>query len=165
MQGRTIILVSHHVQLCAPGASYVVALDNGRVQFAGDRDLFQQSCVIDDLSLSEHRGTKVEGEESMENGEKNKSKKMKVEEPNASETDTLSASESSTIAINPEANPEKKKPPRRLIEEETRAVGRVNRNVWITYISAFGTIWAWALVFAILALAALSPVGENWWLK
>ena len=30
MRGRTVILVSHHVQLCAPGASYIVALDNGR---------------------------------------------------------------------------------------------------------------------------------------
>lgn len=30
MKGRTTVLVSHHVQLCAPGAKYIVALENGR---------------------------------------------------------------------------------------------------------------------------------------
>ena len=41
MRGRTVILVSHHVQLCAPGASYIVALDNGRLQFQGKQAEFQ----------------------------------------------------------------------------------------------------------------------------
>lgn len=56
MRGRTVILVSHHVQLCAPGASYIVALDNGRVQFSGDRDAFKSSGVMAKLvqSTNEH---------------------------------------------------------------------------------------------------------------
>ncbi|KZP06685.1 hypothetical protein FIBSPDRAFT_999962, partial [Athelia psychrophila] len=32
MCGCTIVLVSHYVQICAPGASYVVTLDNKHVQ-------------------------------------------------------------------------------------------------------------------------------------
>ena len=46
MRGRTVILVSHHVQLCAPGASYVVALDNSRVKFAGNQVEFQASDML-----------------------------------------------------------------------------------------------------------------------
>ncbi|KAF5860528.1 hypothetical protein ETB97_001428 [Aspergillus alliaceus] len=34
-QGRTRILVTHHVQLCLPKAKYMVSLDNGTVAFAG----------------------------------------------------------------------------------------------------------------------------------
>ena len=52
MRGRTVILVSHHVQLCAPGASYIVALDNGRLQFQGGRDEFIASGVLKTLSQS-----------------------------------------------------------------------------------------------------------------
>ena len=33
MRGRTVLLVSHHVQLCDLGASYIVALGNGHLQF------------------------------------------------------------------------------------------------------------------------------------
>ena len=36
MRGRTVILVSHHVQLTAPGAAYVVSLENGLLQYAGE---------------------------------------------------------------------------------------------------------------------------------
>jgi ABC-type multidrug transport system fused ATPase/permease subunit len=34
VKGRTLVLVSHHVDLCLPAAEYVVALDAGRVQQA-----------------------------------------------------------------------------------------------------------------------------------
>ncbi|KAE8143534.1 P-loop containing nucleoside triphosphate hydrolase protein [Aspergillus pseudotamarii] len=34
-EGRTRILVTHHVQLCAPKTKYLVSLDNGTVAFAG----------------------------------------------------------------------------------------------------------------------------------
>src|SRR5260370_30746856 len=52
MRGRTVILVSHHVQLCAPGASYIVALENGHVLYKGDRQGFQSSGVKDRLAQS-----------------------------------------------------------------------------------------------------------------
>ena len=45
LQGQTIVLVPHHVQLCILGASYVVALNHGRVAFTGDNQLFQHLCV------------------------------------------------------------------------------------------------------------------------
>jgi hypothetical protein len=37
--------VSHHVQICLTGASYVVALDNGHLLFAGEREAFEASFV------------------------------------------------------------------------------------------------------------------------
>ena len=52
MHNRTVILVSHHVQLCAPGARYIVVLDNGRIQFQGDKDKFNASGVIRSLIQS-----------------------------------------------------------------------------------------------------------------
>jgi hypothetical protein len=60
---------------------------------------------------------------------------------------------------------EKKKGPRKLVEEETRAVGRVGRPVWETYFKACGGASYW-IVFAIsFLLAAVSPIAENGWLR
>jgi ABC-type enterochelin transport system ATPase subunit len=56
MRNPTVILVSHHVQLCAPGAAYIVALDNGRVHFEGTRDEFYASGVLNGFAQS---GTKM----------------------------------------------------------------------------------------------------------
>jgi ABC-type glutathione transport system ATPase component len=162
MQGRTVILVSHHVQLCAPGASYIVALDNGRVQFHGDYREFQASGVMDGLVQS-GQSEKKDGngaatvEETIPD--------VTYMEPSSAASHTEPSSESSSTTVSAEAKLEIKKVPRVLVEEEKRAVGRVSRNVWATYILAFGNSWSWTLLITILVLAALSPVAENWWLK
>ncbi|KAE9407953.1 ATP-binding cassette transporter [Gymnopus androsaceus JB14] len=157
MKGRTIILVSHHVQLCAPGASYIVALDNGRVSFQGAQEAFRSSGVIRTLVQSTIDETGDEKEE------------QAIEElpvPSSQSSDSDPNSETVTIAA-PASAPAKadRKPARKVVEEETRAVGRVSREVWLTYVRACGSYWYWILFGVVLVLAALSPVAENGWLK
>ncbi|KAF7983210.1 hypothetical protein HWV62_23484 [Athelia sp. TMB] len=149
MRGRTIVLVSHHVQLCAPGASYVVALDNGRTQFVGSGAEFCASGIMDTLVQS---GRADSGENDVEG----------VVENELAASGSGNQSQSSTLE-NTQQQP--KKEPRKLVEEEARAIGHVNRDIWKTYILACGGAWFWAVFFVILAIAAMSPVAENWWLK
>ncbi|KAI0761279.1 multidrug resistance-associated ABC transporter [Trametes elegans] len=169
MRGRTLILVSHHVQLCAPGAKYIVALDNGHVQFSGDYENFRTSGVLNTLVQSGASDPADDKEETVIE---------KVEEiiEDAVEgstlresTETTAASESSsTVAPTPaetEAKPDKKKAPRKLVEEEKRAVGRISKDIWATYIKACGGWGYWGIFILTLALAALSPVFENGWLR
>ncbi|KAJ7635025.1 multidrug resistance-associated ABC transporter [Roridomyces roridus] len=129
MRGRTVILVSHHVQLCAPGAAYVVALDNGRVQFQGGREEFRSSGVMAGLVQST----------------------------------TANEEEQTDAAL--ETPAKEKAPPRKLIEEEARAIGRVAKDVWLTYIKACGGAAFWALFIFIFVAAAVGPVLENGWLS
>jgi ABC-type multidrug transport system ATPase subunit len=149
MQGRTVILVSHHVPLCAPGASYIVALDNGRVQFEGSRESFQSSGVMSTLVHSTHA---ADGNDPV----------VEVLEANV-ETDQPAES-SSTLPSLSEVKAEKK-PPRKLVEEEKRAVGRIGRDIWATYVWAFGNGWYWAAFVVILVAASVSPVLENSWVR
>ncbi|EDR07940.1 multidrug resistance-associated ABC transporter [Laccaria bicolor S238N-H82] len=158
MQGRTVILVSHHVQLCVPGASYVVALDNGRVQYQGSREEFVSSGAIKALvqSTNEDKSSdKAEEAELIEAVEE----KMALQ-AETDESDPHSES-SSTVA----ATPKSEKKPRKLVEEEARAVGRISRDIWETYIRACGNSWYWGLFSVILVIASLSPVLENGWLR
>ncbi|KAI0312306.1 multidrug resistance-associated ABC transporter [Amylostereum chailletii] len=164
MRGRTVILVSHHVQLCATGASYVVALDNGRVLYEGDREAFLTSGVVKKLVQS-----------AGEPDDKDKQAAAEVptiEEEIAAETEkaglahaSAPSEASSTVATASTADvkPEKKAP-RKLVDEETRAVGRISRDVWAEYISACGNVWYWIIFGFSLLLAAASPVAENGWL-
>ncbi|KAK7047463.1 hypothetical protein VNI00_006694 [Paramarasmius palmivorus] len=152
MKDRTIILVSHHVQLCAPGASYIVALDNGRVQFQGDHESFQKSGVIRSLVQSSVENVGDEKEDETVEG--------KIEKTEGSDH-----SSETTAANTPTTPKAEKKPARKLVEEEARAVGRVRKDVWMTYFKACGAYWYWILFISTFVLGALSPVAENGWLK
>lgn len=146
MQGRTVILVSHHVQLCAPGAGYVVALDNGRVTFQGSREEFQNSGVMGGLVQS----TTAEI--------------LDLKEETAIGALDLPANKESDGAQLEVAKAEKK-PARKFFEDEQRAVGRVAWSVWKSYILACGSASYWALFALIFAVAALAPLAENGWLS
>jgi hypothetical protein len=65
MQGRTIILASHHVQHCAPGASYITALDNAsdRVLFEGSKEDFNSSGIMKTLVQSTESSGEMDDEE------------------------------------------------------------------------------------------------------
>ena len=152
MKGRTIVLVSHHVQLCAPGAAYVVALDNGRMQFAGSGADFQKSGVLAGLTQSG-------GAEPAEDDTPDVEELADAAAPSRSSSEAAAAEE-------PEQEKKKaKKAPRRLVEEEKRAVGRISRDIWTTYLGACGGPGYWVLFALALGVAAISPVLENGWLK
>jgi ABC-type multidrug transport system ATPase subunit len=153
--GRTVILVSHHVQLCARGASYVVALDNGRLEFAGNRNEFLNSDIIKSLVQTvDGGGEKAETAEA----------KLVVEDEPAVVNGDKSDS-GSTIAPIPSEKDVKRKVPRKLIEEEKRAIGRIGRDIWATYFWACGSGLYWAVFIFVVVVASLSPVLENGWLR
>lgn len=118
MRGRTVILVSHHVGLTLPGANYIVALDNGTLEYAGDREGFLVSGILKELEkdkkaqkeqelLVEDAGiVDLEGANTSESG--------KVAGESAS-TKVLSAAvvKAPATAV--------RKAPRKLMEDEKRA--------------------------------------------
>ncbi|THH21147.1 hypothetical protein EW146_g360 [Bondarzewia mesenterica] len=164
MLGRTLILVSHHVQLCCAGADYIVTLSNGRVLFQGDNDAFQASDVLSGLVQSGATDpTDKKAVEATLTVEEELPIIEKEEHPSSS---SEPASETSSTAVTSVATETKadKKAPRKLIEEEKRAVGRIGKDVWNLYIKACGGSWYWAIFIIALVLGALSPVAENGWL-
>ncbi|KAH9174901.1 ATP-binding cassette transporter [Lactarius sanguifluus] len=172
MRGRTVILVSHHVQLCAPGASYIVALENGRVLFKGDRQGFQSSGVIDRLAQSGASDSLVKDEAEAGAEQAIEDMPLQTEKDDSKEdgpsSSKMRSEDSSSGAETPVADAEpspKKKGPRKLVEEETRAVGRIGRPVWETYLKACGQNPYWLMFAVSFLFAAASPVAENGWLS
>ncbi|QRW05470.1 ABC transporter [Ceratobasidium sp. AG-Ba] len=181
MKGRTIVLVSHHVQLVAPGASYVVALDNGRVLFAGSQINFIGSDVMKSISHSSDADTNQPPEEitieeaanqpkdssssssssSSESGSESDAATL-VKSHKLEKTDTEIGSSSTPI---PPDSTVVKKAPRKLIEDEARAVGRVKKEIWQIYFQACGSYIYWTLFCLVLIGGSLTPVLENGWLR
>lgn len=165
MHGRTVILVSHHVQLCLSGAAYVVALDNGQVLFAGERDAFEASPVKGTLVQTTGGAGKKQGAASTSKNPSVPGNHSPVSTLVQDDVEPDPISETSSTVINePQVNLERKAP-RKVVEDEKRAVGRVSRDVWKLYVKSCGAYGYWVWFLSVLVLGALCPVAENWWLK
>lgn len=160
MHGRTVILVSHHVQLCTNGAAYVVALDNGHLAFEGPSANFVGSPVMASLVQSAN-GPSTETEEEVEPLAEQEAE-GDAESAEGSDTAVQPSEPDATPAAGP---PKERKAPRKFIEEEKRAVGRIGSAVWECYITACGGKWYWTLFLASMVVAALVAVFENGWIR
>jgi hypothetical protein len=144
MHGRTLILVSHHVQLCADGAAHIVALDNGKVQFQGGPVEFRGSAVFQSLLQTKSAPSPdIAG----------------LVDP------SLPESFKSTTSDLGVRKPEKTKQPPKLVIEESSAVGRIAWPIWSTYLRAAGGATYWLFFTIILLLGSLTPVFENGYLR
>lgn len=162
MEGRTVVLVSHHIQLCAPGSEYVVSLANGRVSFEGSSKEFMES----------ERSKVIEEEEEVvveavpiKSALKAKNKALlAVATESAPPSEASSASEGEDS--DDEDQPEKKeKVAKKLIEEEARAVGRVNWSVWSLYLGLSGGAFFWTAFAVAFVGTKVADVAQSLWLS
>jgi ABC-type multidrug transport system ATPase subunit len=106
--GRTIILVTHHLSLCLPAASYFIELDNGHVTRQGPASEFMDDRIHIDLETPEKQDPVTD---LMEN-----------------EADSLGNG----------ADLAKKSGDGKLIDKEGRHEGRISWRAYYTYIRAAG---------------------------
>jgi len=159
MRGRTIILVSHHVQLCAPGASYIAALDNGRVVFEGSKEAFYGSGILNTLIHStESSGETAEMKDKLTLEKAEEAVLIEEADPQSETSSTLATQAPASVKM-------EKKPARKLVEDEKRLVGRIDRAIWVTYFHACGNVWYWLLFVSVLIIVSVSAVVDHGWLR
>ena len=135
MRGRTIILVTHHVGLCIKGASYIVALKDGKVAGAGEPQTLLKSGVLGEELARAHEEQVDAKEEAAAEGKIPVVPKMtkKAQEDGAG----------------------------KLVKEEERAEGGVKWAVYKTYIDASGGYLFWLVVLLLFNLAQISVMGQG----
>ncbi|KAL8277515.1 hypothetical protein RQP46_010070 [Phenoliferia psychrophenolica] len=162
MVRRTIVLVSHHIQLTAPGVEHVVELENGRIKYSGPSSVF----------LAQPR-FKTEDEEPLEDKlakSPAKARNRQLEELVTSSTfvseSEASSDDSDTEDVDGDDDAkEKEKPARKLIEDETRAVGRVGWSVWSLYLGLSGGTFFWISFAIVFGGEKLADVAQTFWLN
>lgn len=151
MRGRTVLLVSHHIQLCGPNAKLILALGNGHVEFCGDWESFQGSRAMEAILASSPEGSNDEAEKVL--------LETTIQNPEPSQANDVApnpTTKQSTFTT---------KQTQKQAKEETRFEGRIAKEVWLLYAKSAGSHWYWVFLMIIMMMGALSPLWENGWLK
>ncbi|KAM0742263.1 hypothetical protein ACQRIT_002440 [Beauveria bassiana] len=144
-QGRTRILVTHHVALVESKAKYLAELGDGTVLHSGlTSDLAEDGTLY---KIRSHTQTEAE-----------------IEADEATNAETMVNSEE-TSDIENELQRVPSKSAKKFVEDEKIEKGSVKRHVYATYINASGGLPFWiGCAFFYVAYEA-GNVGRNWWLQ
>ncbi|OCF78519.1 ATP-binding cassette transporter [Kwoniella mangroviensis CBS 8886] len=142
LKGRTVILVSHHVELLLPSSDYLIRILDGRIDAQGTPDELRTAGEL-------------EGLVALEEAEVTKSEAIVAKEEVEEEVETVDAAEKKV---------KKKGPGKKLVQDEERAVGNVKWETYKLYIVAATYVtWVWTLI--VLLLNQGLTIAERWWLK
>ncbi|KZP25984.1 hypothetical protein FIBSPDRAFT_918282 [Athelia psychrophila] len=145
---RTVILVTHHVELVLPGTHYLVRMLDGRIDTQGTVEELRSQGVLDDIAHDE--AVEV----------------LKEEEAVAVDAAVDAAADLDGEA---EAEAEAKpagaaKKPRKMIKDEAREYGAVKWSIYNTYLRA-SSYWTWGILTVLIVVAQLLGVGEKLWIR
>ena len=150
--GRTRILVTHHVQLVLPRAKYAVRLGaRGTLEHAGLTEELRQTGSFEDIMDSEASTITVTDTETATAS----AIPLQEELPSAAVP----------VVVADETPAPAKPTPKKLVEEEYREVGGVKKSVYTNYLKATGGIPFWSFVFVIYIVAESLSLGRSWWIK
>ncbi|CAH1759323.1 6631_t:CDS:10, partial [Entrophospora sp. SA101] len=143
MKGRTRILVTHHVGLCLSGASYLVAINNGKITASSSiSDLINTGQLATVLEESDSRAAYDDiielAAENFDKENANKDSSRIIELSTASSTTTTLIN--ADAGDNNEESIQHNYKPKVLVEEEKRPTGVVRLKIYKTYFRANGLI-------------------------
>lgn len=139
LKGRTVILVTHQVRLCLPGAKYFVKIENGNALGCDTVENLKKNGELQKLIGSELQSEKEEEE---------------IE-------DIVDSSDNETEEIDLDNKTEAAK----LVQEETSEKGQVKFKVYMTYLAACGSWGYWFILIGTYIFVRLLTFAENWWIR
>ncbi|KAL4947511.1 P-loop containing nucleoside triphosphate hydrolase protein [Aspergillus filifer] len=142
-QGRTRILVTHHVGLCLPKTDYCVLLENGFVIHAGTAEELRATGELTDVMGK----AELRREQQPIIHEVPKGKRFSA----ASEGRRSSVFSMHTI--------------KKFIQEEKRETGAISPKVYAAYLNKGNGLWWWILAFIAYAVFMGLLVGRSWWVS
>ncbi|KNZ78578.1 ATP-dependent bile acid permease [Termitomyces sp. J132] len=155
LNGRTVILVTHHVDLVLPAAHYLVRMLDGRIDTQGTVQDLRAQGVLEDIK---HDSTVSAAEAEAET----KEQEALAGTPESEEIQELEEGESGNGGVGGETQKEKKKP-RKLVKDEHREVGGVKWAIYKSYLKA-SSYWIWVFLAVLVVVSQLLGVGEKVWI-
>lgn len=142
MANRTVILVTHHVELVLPGTYYLVRMLDGRIDTKGTVKDLRAQGVLDHIA-------------------QDSTAEVKEEEAVAATETPIEAQEGNADAdIAVESN----KKPRKLIKDEHREAGGVKWSIYNAYLKA-SSYWTWFMLGILIACSQSLGVIEKLWVR
>ncbi|KAH7927030.1 hypothetical protein BV22DRAFT_1032254 [Leucogyrophana mollusca] len=142
LANRTVILVTHHVELVLPGAYYLVRMLDGRIDTQGTAKDLRTQGVLELITQDSTTNTKEE-------------------EPVAETEAPVEAQSAGEDAFKPV---EATKKPRKFIKDEHRESGGVKFSVYNAYLKA-SSYWTWGILSVLIVLVQLLSVAQKFWIR
>lgn len=163
VRGRTVVLVTHHVEAVLPHVAQVVMLDDGRIRASGSpAELKAEGLLTVILQESAPKDADSKGKEAAKDEiEEEKAKDAAVEaQVQAQAEGTAKGKDTAKTATTTGIGSGKGK----LVKAEGKSTGKVRREIYVTYLAAFGWLPVAVVLFAIM-WARSSDVVEKYWLS
>lgn len=158
-QGRTRVLVTHHLDLSLPKAKYSVILGEGTVQYAGVLEDQQQVEILE--KISEHEGEAQEGDQDgrpnvgLNDDEPLRKALLHFFQSNISQSQEMV--DDSKLDV-------KGKVPQKFTEEETRVTGSIKLGIYKEYLLSSGGVWFWLGLIVLYTVYESLILGRSWFI-
>jgi ABC-type multidrug transport system fused ATPase/permease subunit len=140
VEGRSVLMATHQVQLTLNSADLVVVLEKGRIVGAGTPEQAVTLGWVDNVSLTAPPSD------------------------NDSEISTLDGeAEENAPGKKAKKSAAPKKDAVKLTEDEKKNEGAVSMKVYMAYFTASGGFFVWAIVIGLLAMNQALDMGQNIW--
>ncbi|KIV78105.1 hypothetical protein PV11_09860 [Exophiala sideris] len=170
-QGRTRILVTHHVALCLPKTNYAVLLANGTAEQAGRTEDLRKSGKLKSILDVD------EDEQQKEEEQADKDQELAIDDGGGLNRMLTNRSrrKSALSDAAPELNrhrslagvddTEQSNAPKKFNEEEKRETGAIKYKIYDTYIRACGGYSFWLFVLTIFAFWIVVYLARSYWIS
>lgn len=138
-EGRTRILVTHHVGLCLPQADYAVHLEHGAIKYAGTLVELQQTENLREILAEEFTGEEA-----------------KIQPPYKALHEQPAVGNSADAHDGVQG--QIKEPPRKFQQDEGREIGAVKLINYVNYLRNGGGLSFWTIVMFLFAIFAILGV-------
>lgn len=148
-QGRTRILVTHHVALCLPRTDYSVLLANGSVKHAGKIDELRKTHSLEDILLEEQAAERADHVADGEDGDflnDDETTTLQKVISNTSRRRSSAAPANTNGTANGNGTAKNDSSPKKFVQDEKRETGSVKLSVYKAYFKRGGSVPYWLLV-------------------
>lgn len=142
MANRTVILVTHHVELVLPGTYYLVRMVDGCIDAKGTVKDLRAQGILDHIA-------------------QDSAAEVREEEPIAATESPVEAQEDDAEA---ETSAESNKKPRKLVKDEHREAGGVKWSIYNAYLKA-SSYRTWFMLGILIVCSQSLGVTEKLWVR
>ncbi|QRV85046.1 ABC transporter transmembrane region [Ceratobasidium sp. AG-Ba] len=163
MADRTVVLVTHHVELMLPCAHYLIRMYDGRIDMQGTVSDLRDQALLDYVVPSpvvSRRNTSSPTRSEGESSRDSPSPSRGARPP----TSNRKSARQQTVFTGPSPAIQPGRGPRKLVEAEARATGNVKWRIYKTYLQASG-YFSWALLIVLIIAYQGFGLVEKFWLK
>ncbi|KAF9219839.1 P-loop containing nucleoside triphosphate hydrolase protein [Gyrodon lividus] len=142
LANRTVVLVTHHVELVLPGAHYLVRMLDGRIDAQGTVTDLRAQGILDYITQDAEADVKQQ-------------EPVSVSEAPLEEPDTEKLAQTTG---------DHTKKPRKLVKDEHRESGGVKWSVYNSYLKA-SSYWTWFILSLLIVCSQTLGVTEKLWVR